>query len=212
VFTASHALDQERSAALFPFRGDAGGRALHSPAAGSLLDGRIRVLRVQRLGTVCAATFRRESPPRRVLSHLERHVLEALLLGQRQKEIAFDLGLAITTVNGRLRVALQKLGLTSCEQAVLVAAALASDGACLADAPGRHAVACLTLSARLLGQLSAAECDVVLHIIDGHPYARIGAVLNKSPRTVSNQTASSFRKLGVGSRLELVRRLAVREA
>lgn len=52
--------------------------------------------------------------------------------------------------------------------------------------------------------LTDAEREVVAAILDGKSNAAIAAARGRSPRTVANQINSVFRKLGVGSRAELV--------
>jgi DNA-binding CsgD family transcriptional regulator len=52
--------------------------------------------------------------------------------------------------------------------------------------------------------LSSAESDVARHILAGRSNSEIAALRGCSTRTVANQVASLFRKLGVRSRLELV--------
>jgi DNA-binding CsgD family transcriptional regulator len=54
------------------------------------------------------------------------------------------------------------------------------------------------------GALSPAESHVMQHLLEGRTNAEIAALRATSPRTVANQIASLFRKLGVSSRLELV--------
>jgi DNA-binding CsgD family transcriptional regulator len=54
--------------------------------------------------------------------------------------------------------------------------------------------------------LTPAESDVLQHLRDGRTNAEIAALRATSPRTVANQIASLFQKLGVSSRLELVTR------
>jgi DNA-binding CsgD family transcriptional regulator len=52
-------------------------------------------------------------------------------------------------------------------------------------------------------RLSEAEREVVLAILDGRSNADIALARGRSVRTVANQAASAFRKLGVRSRSEL---------
>ena len=52
-------------------------------------------------------------------------------------------------------------------------------------------------------ELSPAELDVARRILDGRSNAEIAAERATSARTVANQLASIYRKLGVGSRAEL---------
>jgi DNA-binding CsgD family transcriptional regulator len=52
--------------------------------------------------------------------------------------------------------------------------------------------------------LSPAESEVAAHILKGRTNAQIAKIRSASERTVANQVANVFRKLGVSSRLELV--------
>jgi DNA-binding CsgD family transcriptional regulator len=65
-------------------------------------------------------------------------------------------------------------------------------------------------SDRVLPDLTAAEMDVADLIRKGHSNAVIASIRRTSVRTVANQIASIFRKLGVGSRVELAALLARR--
>jgi len=55
----------------------------------------------------------------------------------------------------------------------------------------------------LPGCLSAAEREVALALLRGETNETIASVRNTSVRTVANQVASIFAKLGVNSRIEL---------
>lgn len=74
---------------------------------------------------------------------------------------------------------------------------------------GEH-LAILSFSARggadLPASLSDAERAVIELLIEGLSYKQIGERRKRSARTVANQIASAFRKLGVRSRSELVAR------
>jgi DNA-binding CsgD family transcriptional regulator len=52
--------------------------------------------------------------------------------------------------------------------------------------------------------LSPAESEVAAHLLKGRTNAQIAKIRGASERTVANQVANVFRKLGVSSRLELV--------
>jgi DNA-binding NarL/FixJ family response regulator len=54
-------------------------------------------------------------------------------------------------------------------------------------------------------KLSPAECSVVGLLMAGHTHAEIGEVRNRSARTIANQLAAAFNKLGVSGRVELLR-------
>jgi DNA-binding NarL/FixJ family response regulator len=186
----------------------------------ALLDGSLRVVDLQRTETTFRAVVR---GPRRVseplLSAREREVVRRLALGHCQKLVAFDFGLAHTTVSSHLRSALDKLGLPRWETVVLVAAAV--EAASLPDCSEAERATVLgeqstdeifllvrrTLAPDALSRLTEAERAVALLIVDGRTNAEIGAARNCSPRTVANQVSSLFRKLGVHGRCELIRRL-----
>lgn len=56
--------------------------------------------------------------------------------------------------------------------------------------------------------LTRAESEVLELLLDGRSNAEIAASRGRSVRTVANQVAALFRKVGVGSRLELHARAA----
>jgi DNA-binding CsgD family transcriptional regulator len=68
---------------------------------------------------------------------------------------------------------------------------------------GELAVLSFTLPQDNAINLSSAESDVARHILAGRSNSEIAALRRCSTRTVANQVASLFRKLGVRSRLEL---------
>ncbi len=58
-----------------------------------------------------------------------------------------------------------------------------------------------------LDELTRAEREVAADVIAGLSNVAIARRRRRSPRTVANQLASIYRKLGVGSRAELAARL-----
>jgi DNA-binding CsgD family transcriptional regulator len=64
--------------------------------------------------------------------------------------------------------------------------------------------------AELPAELSAAEREVVHWLLRGDSNAQVAARRRTAVRTAANQIASIFRKIGVGSRAELVVRLGSR--
>lgn len=60
----------------------------------------------------------------------------------------------------------------------------------------------------LASMLSAAEYEVVKLLVEGLTYAEIGRERNTSIRTVANQVAAIFRRLGVSGRVHLLCLLA----
>lgn len=57
--------------------------------------------------------------------------------------------------------------------------------------------------------LTPAERDIVRRVLDGASNAQIARARGRSPRTVANQLAAIFRKLGVFSRAKLAQCFAV---
>lgn len=58
-------------------------------------------------------------------------------------------------------------------------------------------------SVPVLEELTSTEQEVLGFLLDGHDTQTIASTRSTSPRTVANQVASIYRKLGVGSRAEL---------
>lgn len=59
-----------------------------------------------------------------------------------------------------------------------------------------------------LASLTPVQRAVVEDVVHGHSNAEIARRRGCSPRTIANHLAAAFRKLGVGSRFELVARLS----
>jgi DNA-binding NarL/FixJ family response regulator len=59
-------------------------------------------------------------------------------------------------------------------------------------------------------ELSPAERDVMALVLDGVSNAEIARRRGRSVRTIANQIAACYKKLGVSSRLELAARLGRR--
>ena len=137
----------------------------------------------------------------RALHARERAVLELALAGRSGKWIAFELLLSESTVTRTLRNALRRIGATDSAELVGVRTAQFEPVA------GMHgvdlAMARLTPAATSPG-LSDAERAVVTGILGGKRIAAIARERGTSPRTVSNQLASVYKKLGVSSRREVI--------
>ena len=61
-------------------------------------------------------------------------------------------------------------------------------------------------------ELSLAEAAVVRSLVDGHSHAQISGARARSRRTVANQLATAFRKLGVSGRRATIERLILHSA
>jgi len=70
---------------------------------------------------------------------------------------------------------------------------------------GREELVVMSYEARDIDdpRLGAAEREVLCHLLDGKSNAEIAHLRGTSLRTVANQIASVFRKLGVVSRAEI---------
>jgi DNA-binding CsgD family transcriptional regulator len=67
-----------------------------------------------------------------------------------------------------------------------------------------------TKKQELAAPLTPAERDVLALVLLGESNAAIARRRHRHVRTIANQVASIFRKIGVGSRLELIARAASR--
>jgi DNA-binding NarL/FixJ family response regulator len=143
----------------------------------------------------------------RALPEREHAVLESALAGRSGKWIALELGLSESTVARTLRMALRRLGvvdtiaLRGVRNAVFEPLEDLAVGVDLA-------IARLPAVATAAAALSDAERAVVTGILGGKRVATIARERGTSPRTVSNQIASVYKKLGVSSRREAVALLA----
>lgn len=75
--------------------------------------------------------------------------------------------------------------------------------ACAGSGRDRIVMLCFAIAPGA-GELTTAESDIVRAIFDGRSNAAIATARGAAVRTVANQVASIFRKLGVQSRAELV--------
>ena len=164
---------------------------------------------------------RAEPPGRRSRDRLtssERRVLHRALLGEAEKVIAFELGLAQGTASSHLAHAMRKLrfaGRVDLLRFLEPSAEPAVDGG-LPRLPAcelrmlRPDVARLILHApapRLPVGLSPAERVVCEMVYDGCTNEEVAAARGVGARTVGKQLGRAYRQLGLSGRAELVRRL-----
>jgi DNA-binding NarL/FixJ family response regulator len=161
---------------------------------------------------VCDAAPR--GPTTRLLSRVEIRLALGRARGIPMKALAADSGRSTATVRNTLAGVKEKLKLRCESQLVLL-----FGGGYLDDLvpppPGLEAtVAGRAPDERLLLRyprppwrlpptLSGAEQTVVRDILDGASQRDVARSRGTSERTVANQMASVFRKIGVGSRVEL---------
>ena len=147
----------------------------------------------------------------RGLSRREFQVAERLGLGRSTKEIAYELGISLSAVSMAIGSARRKLGLGSRAE---LAAFFAPGGirARLAETQiggermlvGSHPL----LDESTLASLSPAEREIALALVAGSTTADVAERRGTAERTVANQIASIFDKLGIHSRIELAARLS----
>lgn len=150
-------------------------------------------------------------------------ILEQVLCGESSKTVAYDLLLAPSTVSLCAKQALWQMGLRCTPARVHPMLALAARAArapssevlcrsaTLVWAEHEYRVAGLARpDALLASNLGPAEFTVVQGLIEGKPYTEIARSRGTSVRTVANQIASAFRRLGVSGRSELVGHVGVR--
>jgi DNA-binding NarL/FixJ family response regulator len=142
-----------------------------------------------------------------------RKILEHVVLGGSPKAIAMDLNLAGSTIACVIKQALGALGVGSTRVplglAILVHAARGLPAAEMDRRTGFvcQGVECEIFSAplpSLTGVLSPAVREVVCLHAQGHSHARIAARRRTSQRTVANQLATAFIRLGVSGRSGLL--------
>jgi len=152
--------------------------------------------------------------PLQVLRRTESVALRRALDGAASKVIASELSVSDSTVCRLIQRALRALGLRDLADASRLRSMVHST---LNVGSGSEAVHIGVLSDRspeagpvppdqIVG-LTRAERDVLAAIVRGCSHRQVAAQRGTATRTVANQVASIFGKLGVGSRRELVARL-----
>lgn len=142
------------------------------------------------------------------LSAREEQVAGYAALGHPVKLIAYELGLSSSTVSEHLASAMQKLGIeTRAELAKVWAGATnipIAEAAEFGQGLEELAVAAADVEDHIHDpRLTETERGIVSRVLRGETNAAIAAARGTSPRTVANQVARVFKKLGVGSRSEL---------
>lgn len=158
------------------------------------------------------------------LGRIEVAVAGLAALGHSDKYIGYELGIARSTVSTHLARALEKLHLPDRRALVAAHGPLTVAGTALRGAlppPRGLVVHVLELGSRELVQfewdrtgavrppavLTAAEQEVFDRVLRGCSNRSIAEERGRHPKTIAKQIASLCRKLGVGSRLELIARM-----
>lgn len=146
-------------------------------------------------------------------------ILQAVLRGLPQTNIAIDLKLAPSTVALNSKLGLENLGVSGKPSRVhpllMLAARAASEPSVAVASCSSFAIAERPL--RVIGArrpdghleqlLPAAELAVTRRLVEGSSYAEIAAERGTSTRTIANQITAVFRRLRVSGRNELLHRL-----
>lgn len=141
------------------------------------------------------------------LTDRQRIILEEVAAGASHCEIGYDLGITVSTVATHLAIALRVVGLHRTDLPSL------ARGACTERRVAADLVlASPDVSHEIFPELTEAERDVARSVVAGRANRSIAAARGTSVRTVANQLAEIFRKLGLASRLELVVAAADRSA
>src|SRR5439155_26435064 len=143
------------------------------------------------------------APSSRAITRREQEVVEYASRGWSNKVIAYELGVATSTVSTHLAHAAAKLGLSSRGAVIQTYLAATRPQADLSvthhiSAGQRFAVIAIPLRSALLAPLSSAEGEVVAAVLAGKSNAEIADARGLSRRTIENQLASAMKKLGTG--------------
>lgn len=139
----------------------------------------------------------------RALPPQEQSVLELALAGHSGKWIGLELQLSESAVTRTLRMALRRLGVTDTATLTGVRTALFEPIEGL-NTGVDLAMARLPPVALSQASLSDAERAIVAGLLAGKRIAAIARERGTSSRTVAHQIASTYKKLGVSSRRELL--------
>jgi DNA-binding NarL/FixJ family response regulator len=187
--------------------------------AEALLNGRMRLVSRDDDGSGGSVlTFEAGHVP---LGRRERAVLAASESGAANKLVAIEQSLACSTVSEALNAALSKIGFKGRAEFLRVMAYLRSGSPAvrlvgtsepLGSGPQKTPRRRLFVPLEAVApdpSLTSAERQVVEHVLSGRSNAAIARARSTSSRTVANQLAAIYRKLGVSSRWELAARCSL---
>jgi len=163
----------------------------------------------------CYLVVRQSERPGGALSGRRLAILEQLLCGGYQLRVAIDFALAPSTVAAAARSALETLGVSGRPSRVhpLLVLAAISAGSSKSRLAKRSVI---VEQASILhvwsiprpepgcAALSPAERAVSRCLVEGLSYDEIAQLRGTSKRTIANQIAAVFRRLGVSGRNELL--------
>jgi DNA-binding NarL/FixJ family response regulator len=181
--------------------------------------GRCRVVEAFFTDSKCFLVTAPCAEPAAPLTGRRRAVLQRVLSGAGQKEVADELGVATSTVSLDAQQGLRQLGL-SCRPSrshpllMLAAKAAVTNDARAASlsfietSDGRLRVLSIDRPELPLHPiLGPAERAVVASLVEGDQHSEIAKRRGTSPRTVANQIGAIFRRMNVSGRSELLNSL-----
>ncbi len=148
-------------------------------------------------------------------------LLESVLLGKAPKVVAMEQQRSLSSITGATQDCLRAMGLANAASHASVLLTMAVRAASHRDTSPRMATASelvvdeqrirvVSISRpdlRLPATLSLAEATVLRSLLAGASYRQISSARDTSQRTVANQIAAAFRKLGVSGRRATIERL-----
>jgi DNA-binding CsgD family transcriptional regulator len=158
------------------------------------------------------------SGPRAPLLERRLGALHSVLNGSRQKVVAYEMSISPSSVATDLQKALFCMGCALPPSRMPISLTMSAcvalgppernfDARCtelVADSQVLHVISTERPELRLEDQLTRTEFDVLKALVEGRSYREVAAGRNASIRTVANQLASVYRRLGVSGRGELV--------
>jgi len=149
-------------------------------------------------------------------------VLNRVLLTASRKQLSLEVGLSTSSIAALSKQCLELIGLRCTPHTVpplLIMAASAAraqtsgrsgvGGERWTPQPHFELVRAPRPELKFAGAFSRAEFDVAQRLLEGNTYAQIARHRRTSARTIANQVASIFDRVGVSSRHELAQRLLV---
>lgn len=149
-------------------------------------------------------------------------VLNRVLVAPSREALSLEVGLSTSSIAALSKQCLELIGLNCTPYTVppllIMAAAAASaraagqsgfTGERWAPQPHLELIRAPRPELEFANAFSPAEFDVAQRLLEGNSYAQIARHRRTSSRTIANQVASIFNRVGVSSRHELARRLLV---
>lgn len=147
-------------------------------------------------------------------------VLNRVLLTPSRKQLSLELGLSTSSIAALSKQCLELIGL-SCTPYTVPPLLIMAAAAAAAQASGNPTISgerwtrpphfelirAPRPELKFASAFSRAEFDVAQRLLEGNSYAQIARSRRTSARTIANQVASIFDRVGVSSRHELAQRL-----